>query len=211
MHVEPGFFLTLPATTGPAAPPTIFRQGSIPHGVNVLLQGTGVTINGPPTIPNITTRSIKPDGTFNSDNYLKNAGRQGVIPAGLDPAVATNPNLLLQTALAATAGTVLQTTIITLGTGGNDGQGISNIPWLQPGVPGTVGVNPDGTKFAPVNNAAAVQTNATFWIEKIRTPGGDIVFQLQYSQVVLLNFGNVNWPHVTVATLIKQDEDDEDD
>lgn len=37
------------------------------------MSGSAYTIRGPPTIPNITTRSIKPDGTFNSDNYLKNA------------------------------------------------------------------------------------------------------------------------------------------
>lgn len=73
IHAEPGFFLALPTTTVPAFPPTIFRQGSIPHGTNILMSGSAYTIRGPPTIPNITTRSIKPDGTFNSDNYLKNA------------------------------------------------------------------------------------------------------------------------------------------
>jgi hypothetical protein len=29
-------------------------------------------------------------------------------------------------------------------------------------------------------------------------------FQLQYSQLVQLDFNGLRWPHVTVATLIKQ-------
>lgn len=123
------------------------------------------------------------------------------MPAGLNPDAATNPNLLLQADLAATLGTVIETTILTLGSGGVDGSGITNIPWLQPGAPGTLG--------NPINNAAAVQANATFWIEKIKKSDGHVTYQLQYSQVVQLNFGNINWPHVTIGTLKKVKRDDE--
>jgi len=28
--------------------------------------------------------------------------------------------------------------------------------------------------------------------------------QLQYSQKVILDFGDIEWPHISVATLIKQ-------
>jgi len=34
---------------------------------------------------------------------------------------------------------------------------------------------------------------------------GRIKHQLQYTQTVLLNFNGLSWPHVSVATLIKQE------
>ncbi len=42
---------------------------------------------------------------------------------------------------------------------------------------------------------------ATFWLETLQGDPGPL--QLQYSQIVLLNFNGLNWPHITVATLRK--------
>jgi hypothetical protein len=42
---------------------------------------------------------------------------------------------------------------------------------------------------------------ATFWLETIQ--GDPDPRQLQYSQIVMLNFNGLSWPHVTVATLTK--------
>ena len=53
-------------------------------------------------------------------------------------------------------------------------------------------------------NASAVQVESTFWLEIVREPNGAIKHQLQYTQTVLLNFNGLSWPHVTVATLVKQ-------
>ena len=45
---------------------------------------------------------------------------------------------------------------------------------------------------------------ATFWIETVE-PEGQVPFvQLQYSQFVMLRFENKDWPHISVATLIRQ-------
>ena len=43
---------------------------------------------------------------------------------------------------------------------------------------------------------------ATFWLETLQ--GDPEPRQLQYSQVVLLEFLDLLWPHVTVATLRKK-------
>jgi hypothetical protein len=69
------------------------------------------------------------------------------------------------------------------------GGGTSNIAFLQ------------GNGQGP--NAQAVQMDATFWIESFQV-NGQTKLQLQYSQRVLLNFNGLSWPHVSVATLIKQ-------
>jgi hypothetical protein len=46
---------------------------------------------------------------------------------------------------------------------------------------------------------------ATFWIEQVRGQAGQPdTLQLQYSQLVQLDFNELRWPHVTVATLTKQ-------
>jgi hypothetical protein len=106
---------------------------------------------------------------------------------------------------------------------------ISNIPFLGvanqtppsplPAQPATV-----ATAATPVPNAFVYSASATFWIEWVRNPGGIPIplgpgqpaapimglepfwdqsthLQLQYSQLVILIFNNVLWPHVTVATM----------
>jgi hypothetical protein len=82
-----------------------------------------------------------------------------------------------------------------------DGAGGSeNIPFLEGGEP--VG------KIGP--NAETVLVYATFWIEKVSRGIFPPFKQLQYAQMVLLNFEvlkslpkntNVSWPHISVATL----------
>jgi hypothetical protein len=78
----------------------------------------------------------------------------------------------------------------------------------------------------PVANAFVYSASATFWIEWVRNPGAPPIrlhdgpgepcwpvrelepywqystyLQLQYSQLVILIFNGVLWPHVTVATM----------
>jgi len=107
---------------------------------------------------------------------------------------------------------------------------ISNIPFLGvanqtppsplPSQPATV-----ATQANPIPNAFVYSASATFWIEWVRNPGHPIPLhhgpgqpsapiaqlepfwehsthlQLQYSQLVMLIFNNILWPHVTVATM----------
>ena len=49
--------------------------------------------------------------------------------------------------------------------------------------------------------AGEARAAATFWLETLQGDPGPL--QLQYSQIVLLNFNGLNWPHITVATLRK--------
>lgn len=54
LHLEPGLWITQPATTYPpeGAPPQIVaRMGSIPHGNALLAQGSASSFTGPPTLP----------------------------------------------------------------------------------------------------------------------------------------------------------------
>jgi hypothetical protein len=102
---------------------------------------------------------------------------------------------------------------------------IGNIPFL--GIPQLAGDT--GTHAVASNNAFVKSARATFWIEFVRLPhhgpdrghgshpfeipqhgllhgltkfhGQDVFLQLQYSQVVILVFNKVLWPHITVATL----------
>ena len=55
-----------------------------------------------------------------------------------------------------------------------------------------------------VKNANAAQMDAIFWIETVKHPTGKLFFQLQYVQRVILDFDGIHWPHISVATLIKQ-------
>lgn len=102
---------------------------------------------------------------------------------------------------------------------------IGNIPFL--GIPQLVGDT--GAHAVASNNALVKSARATFWIEFVRSHhhgpdrghgghpfevpghgplhgltmfhGQDVFLQLQYSQVVILVFNKVLWPHITIATL----------
>jgi hypothetical protein len=98
-----------------------------------------------------------------------------------------NPNTVLRTAASSQI-----TSTTTLHVSSRDaslpGGGTANIAFLQGG--------PGGP------NAVAARVTATFWLETLQ--GDTEPRQLQYSQLVLLNFNGISWPHVTVATLHKQ-------
>jgi hypothetical protein len=87
------------------------------------------------------------------------------------------------------------------------GGGIENIQFL-------IGESSQGD---PVENAQTAIVFATFWIEKVTNArNNDSFMQLQYAQMVVLNFPifhllhgtpskfvNLGWPHISVATLKK--------
>jgi len=135
-------------------------------------------------------------------------------PATIPQAYADNPNSVLRDAIAGQ--NILGTITIQLSTTGA-GSGIENIPFL-----GTA--NPTQPSDPSNANAFVLQSAATFWIEWVQMPnvspqqpgqaGLDsriagiepfwptpTFLQLQYSQVSILVFNNVLWPHVNVATL----------
>jgi hypothetical protein len=95
------------------------------------------------------------------------------------------------------------------------------VPPAAPYQPATLAIQPNTTP-----NAFVYSASATFWIEWVRHPGDPPIplhqgpgqppesilelepfwehsthLQLQYSQLVILIFNNVLWPHVTVATM----------
>jgi len=84
----------------------------------------------------------------------------------------------------------------------NGAGGIENILFLEGG-------EPTGPKGA---NADTATVYATFWIEKVSHKDHPSFMQLQYAQMVVLNFRiltvlpkvvTLGWPHISVATLRK--------
>lgn len=87
---------------------------------------------------------------------------------------------------------IVQTVVIAISTAAAAGStGILNIPFV-------------------VSNANALQMDAIFWIEIVQPTNGEVFLQLQYVQRVILDFPpapnapNIHWPHISVATLVKQ-------
>jgi hypothetical protein len=84
----------------------------------------------------------------------------------------------------------------------NGAGGIENILFLEGGSP----TGPQGA------NADTALVYATFWIEKVKHKDHPPFMQLQYAQMVILDFEillalpkavNLGWPHISVATLRK--------
>jgi hypothetical protein len=183
IHIEPGIWLNVPATSDPATPSTVVRQSTIPHGDSVLAQGQATTIARAPVIHPVSPlptplpgRTPFPLGY--TDPYL-----HGNFPPGFSM---TNPNQALVDALdeeQAQGMKIVQT--VNLPVDSRDAGGIVNIPFV-------------------VQNANATELTAIFWIETVQRPDGSQFLQLQYTQTVLLVFDDAIWPHISVATLIKR-------
>lgn len=187
LHIETGMWLNVPATTAPAQQATVVRLATVPHGDALLMQGL-VTPPAPvsplpfPTLNSAPT--AVPPGQIFGTGYGEKYDMP--LPPGLPPnvgssrAVISDPNVILAAAIQNQ--NIVQTTTLSITTVGAGG--ILNMPFV-------------------VTNANATQCTATFWIETVQTDAGQFL-QLQYSQTVLLVFGGIIWPHISVATLIKQ-------
>ncbi len=194
LHIEPGLWAAVPKTTDPNVGPTVVRLASIPHGTTILVQGTATTSGAAPSIPGVSIKPFtigQPGATFDFPEQTlathtsfrtSGAGLTGVTQAMVD-----NPNSVLHSAIAGQHITSTITLHVTTGDAPVPGGGTANTAFLK------------GSAQGP--NALAASVSATFWLETLQ--GQSAPTQLQYSQVVLLNFNGLSWPHVTVATLRK--------
>jgi hypothetical protein len=211
LHIEPGIWASVPKTTDPAEPPSVVRMASIPHGTVVLAQGVAeVHKGGPQHIPD---NNILPFffGTPRPGNNAFNQVAQTFpeldlsqptqfrfVAPGVTQAIVKNPNRVLQKALQSSLqGTTMKSRtflhVATTHTVIKQGGGTANTAFL------TASGNPAG------GNAKATNMDAKFWIETIAGAGGQPDrHQLQYTQLVMLDFNGIHWPHVTVGTLVKQ-------
>ncbi|EXG82818.1 heme-binding protein [Cryptosporangium arvum] len=168
IHFEPGIWLSVPATTVPALPPTVARMASIPHGTTIEAQGTTFTVAGGPTIApvDITPFPVGSPGTpIKFPSQTAAATDTFRIPQDLSPFIAAgtitqeildNPNVVLTKR--ADAQTITSTTVIVVSTDPASpvfGGGADNIAFLKGD---TAGRNP---------NADAVTMSSIFWVETV--------------------------------------------
>jgi hypothetical protein len=211
LHIEPGIWASVPHTTDPSVPPTVVRMASIPHGTVILAQGNAQVIPGGPQhigdnniLPFFHPGNPHPNSAFNQvagtftelDLSIPTPFR--FVAPGVTQDMVKNPNSVLQQALTASlAGTQMkERTFLHVSTTHNPiqgGGGTANTAFLA------TSTNPAG------GNAKATEVDATFWVETIAGTGGQPdKHQLQYTQLVQLDFNGIRWPHVTVGTLVKQ-------
>ncbi|MGA2454615.1 MAG: heme-binding protein [Solirubrobacteraceae bacterium] len=203
LHIEPGIWVNVPPTTNPAEPATVVRMASIPHGTTILAQGTFLTVGHGPEIAdnNIIPFQIGTPTPPNSDFAAAEAiftelnlsvatpFRQ--VSAGVTQAMVENPNSVLQKDIVGQD--ITSTTVLAISTGHTPvaGGGTANTAFLE------------AASAPPGGNAKAVEVSAIFWIETVKGEDGADKLQLQYTQLVQLDFNGLRWPHVTVATLHK--------
>jgi hypothetical protein len=222
LHVETGMWLNLPpGTNDPSIPNpnkrpdwedwkwSVARMGIIPHGDALLAQGPYKTNTigpkgdeGRPFLPILDSTPFTLDSTGarvnTTDPEILAAFTSPTLP--LPPGITTqhiaNPNQVLVDTIAAQ--NIVETVVLVVNMAPIGGialpafipsesdinGGISNIPFL-------------------IKNASVTSFTAIFWIETVKNKDGSQFLQLQYSQTLILNFGSLNWPHISVATLVK--------
>jgi hypothetical protein len=204
LHIEPGIWALVPETTDPDVPESVVRMGSIPHGTVILAQGEALAVSSGPQIEdnNIIPFAIGDPPPPNSDFATAAATFTELDLAeptafrfaspGVTQDMVKNPNSVLTAAIEGQ--TITHTTVLTVSTKPEPvpGGGTANTAFLA------AGTDPPG------GNANAVEVDAIFWIESVAGKNGGADFQqLQYTQLVQLDFNGLRWPHVTVATLRK--------
>jgi hypothetical protein len=213
LHVEPGFWLHMPDL--PDA--TLVRLGTIPHGDSLLAQGNAVdALSGPPPIQTIDPLPFTIDpstGNRINETDLKYLGIFNDAatnpPPGVPGKFITDPNSVLEDDLAKLKSeNKMITNTDVLFVSANPIGGINGTPIVPPS-PSPPLVDPKrigGIVNIPFirDNADATSFSAIFWIETVQNPDGHPSLQLQYTQTVILDFDGLKWPHVSVATLIKQ-------
>lgn len=179
IHIEPGIWLNVPATTAPAAPASIVRQSTIPHGDSLLAQGTAFSVPGGPQIDPVSSTPTGPGPDLKLLDYLQQYTTP-TLPPGMKKEYVANMNQALLDDIAQQ--NIVKTVVLivkSLPVGG-----IVNIPFITA-------------------NANATRMESIFWIETVQRPDGSQFLQLQYTQTVILNFLDIDWPHISVATLIR--------
>jgi len=213
IHHEPGLFLHMKNLVTDGL--DIARLATIPHGDSVLALGRSFEepFPGAPRIEDISGLPIGVSDDIENNPYLApykffhDAPFKGVVSnqafPGFDP---VHPNRLLE--LHNSTVEIERTTVLHFDTtvgvdlsefGVNKpASGIFNIPFV-------------------VKQADASQMVSTFWINELKGVQGEKRLQLQYSQVVMLDFfprrdgeGLIKWPHVSIATLVPDNEDAEE-
>ena len=194
LHIEPGLWVAVPKTSDPNVPPTVARMASIPHGTTILVQGTAGTAATGPSIPAASIKPFTigqpnatidfPEQTLTTKTSFRTSG--GGL-TGVTQAMVNDPNSVLHAALAGQHITSTTTLHVTTGDTPVPGGGTANTAFLKGG--------PQGP------NAVTASVSATFWLETLQ--GQTAPTQMQYSQIVLLNFNTLSWPHITVGTLHK--------
>jgi hypothetical protein len=269
LHIEPGIWVTQPATTQPPENPPaggqlVARMGNIPHGNSILVQGIATEFTGTPTIspgaqpvsggspafslfPSFNSTPMtppfpaspifsagtseaasKPGGGFSEYNLANPPTPAnprtplGNVPPVLPPAITqdlvNDPILLLQQKIEQQVAEGHSFKGVALNIASTTPIGFVTQPTLanQPAPPNTTVNVPQfggGAENLPFlqTNATTALVYATFWIERVTHPQRPPFMQLQYAQMVLLNFPangipaklNFSWPHITVATLRK--------
>ncbi|MGB6164929.1 MAG: heme-binding protein [Pseudonocardiaceae bacterium] len=191
LHIEPGLWLNVPKTEFPALLPTVVRQGTIPHGNSLLAVGTAFpSLTGLPRIDDVDSTPTKNPNTPPplTAAYLAPFVNPP-LPPGFQLPFVKNPNLALRQAISGQK--IIKTVVLLISTTAPQGApaaqvgGIVNMPF-------------------DITNANATRLDAVFWIETVQQSDGSTFLQLQYTQTVILNFLAVDWPHISVATLVKQ-------
>jgi len=207
LHAEPGVWLTVPATSDPAEPQSVVRMGTIPHGTAIVAQGIATPTTSAPDIGPVNSNGYpapldgngnpvpQPESNLTFATPYRSAGQQ---VDGITQRMIDHPETVLTDLLGQQK--VLEN--MTLAVFTNNASADSPTPLTAGG--GTANTAfLIGDSHGP--NANATEVQSTFWIELIEGQDGAPNFlQLQYRQLVYLEFAGMRWPHVSVATLVKQ-------
>jgi hypothetical protein len=189
LHFEVGQWIWIPETVNPVNKASVARQANILHGTSFLAMGEApdqAPVIGRPDIEPLDTIPTGPP--IDQDPRYLDQITKAVLPTGVPEKSNLNPDLFLthQLDTQKVIDHVTFTVSARLPTTDSKDQNheLINIPFLD-------------------KPAQARELKANFYIQHIEDSASPTrsAMQLQYGQRTILNFLNVNWPHVSVGSL----------
>jgi hypothetical protein len=142
---------------------------------------------GGPRIQAVDSAQFNANGPITDPKYLAPFNEATLAPGFRQPFL-KNPNLAIADAILGQ--NIVKTEVLLISTKTTSapsftGGGLLNIPFLN-------------------SKANATQLEAIIWLETVQQADGTQFLQLQYTQTTILSFLEISWPHISVATLVKQ-------
>jgi hypothetical protein len=137
LHIEPGIWISMPSTTDPSLPASVFRLGTIPHGNALLAEGAASSFTGPPVLgPGSATDGANPAfslfPSFNTTPFAVSTPSVPPPPTPIAPVIFAGSSSELLSAPAAAHGGFSQYTLANPASPANPRTPLGNTPAVLP-------------------------------------------------------------------------------
>jgi hypothetical protein len=184
--IAPGMWLMLHARPQPTAAQRVVRLAILGEGHTILADGTAATTSGPAQIDAVSPMPVDLASARPITDERTSVPLSDALPEGVSADVLSDVNAILRPQIADQR--VQCTTTITIANHAGIEERLRGMPFT-------------------LSNPESLGLQCSFWLQMLADPArrGHELLRLQYSQTILIQRDGIGWPHISLATLLKQE------